>query len=130
MRSSVMAHSRTPRMLVCGVTLTLAGACSGQEPDRPTEADVHAGDIRPVGPMTDTHIFACADGSRLFVQFGRGAPTITIRERSDATPLVLTAAANGQPYRGHGIRAVIADSHLRIELADGSHRTCTRQTRG
>lgn len=118
------------RLLLNGLVLVLAAGCSGRVPEGPTEAEVHSGDLRPVGPMTDTHVFACADGSRLFVQFGRGAPTITIRERSGGTPLVLTAAANGRPYQGHGIRAVIADSHLRIELADGSRRTCTRQTRG
>ena len=67
--------------------MVLAGACSGKPSIEPTEENIHAGDLRPVGPMTDTHVFRCGDGSRLLVQFRRGAaPTISIRERPGATP--------------------------------------------
>lgn len=104
-------------------------ACSGGEPSQPPmEQQVHANDSGVASGEPGRHVFRCADGTPLFVDFKDGGLRLELRRAADSTPTALTAPAPGLQYVGERIGATFKDSQLTITAGDRPALTCVRAT--
>jgi hypothetical protein len=117
------------RSLPCIWLPALLAACAPGAPQGQSEEDLHA-----IGPdATEAghpHVFLCPARERLLVDFGAEGLRLQIRRAEGAPALTLTAPTQGMPFRGPGMKATMVGQKLRIVSADGSSRTCVRQTKG
>jgi hypothetical protein len=118
-----------PGLAMAACLISLAAACSPGPPPAQSEEDLHA-----IGPdATEAghpHVFLCAGNERLLVDFGAEGLRLQIRRPEGAPPLTLSAPAQGLPFRGSGVEATMQGQRLQIVSADGSRRTCRRETKG
>lgn len=124
-------HSVDARHALTLLSSLLLASCSSENgpSSNPTEEELHASDFGN-HVKEPSHAFLCEDGIHLLLIYKKDGLGIELRRESDPRPISLTAAAQGAPFEGDGLTAVMTQRKLILREPGRKPVTCTRQTIG
>ena len=125
------SHRSSQRALASLLVLSMLAGCSsqGNAPHNTTEEDLHSSDFGR--HLTEpSHAFVCQDGTRLLLLYKSDGLAIEIRREADSRPTLLRAPAQGEPFVGANLTAVMRERKLILHQPGRSPLTCIRQTIG